>query len=695
LKEIIAILYKRPFFLLLLFLVIAYLPVFLPFFHLKNDLISQNLPTRYIISESLYSGYFPWWNPYIHFGIPQYGDMNTGFWNPFLWLIAKTSGYNIWTITYEEMFYILLGGWGIYKVVKELGISKEIAIVTALSYMSCGYITGHVQYFCWITGTAFFPYVLLYFLKINKFPVFKNYIIGALTVFLFISSTHPGLIIGAAYFFLFALIILFLFRRSYARGLYRPEFWLINFIFLLISILFCFGVLISDIDVLQDISRGSKISLQQSLLAPATFQSYLSVLFPLAVNKSSFFATDISMRNVFVGIAGLSGFIFLFRYVSKNFLVALLSVLLFFILLSAGSIFKTVFYYTLPFLGYVRLNGEFAYFVLLILLLAGAVGLHHFLSDSGSRDLLKRLMRFFMIAASAAIVIALLAMIFSRSSVIYSLPPNGKDFRSIVKDILDRFEFADLLLVSAFIQLIAFLLISRNFSSPKRMAVIAIINLVINTWLSLPFTGLGMASKKQIHEEMFVPPHGLFAQELTPLSKTVFLDSSLKEKFTLVGTYSKKIGYPQEEQYPVELNSTEQFYKDSALQRFIYDQSYIFLSTDTTITAKTNFDSSRIEIVEFGAGYLRLIIDNPGYHFITFLQNNYPYWQTFINGKITRHYTGFKTFISVPVERGRQEVVFKFNPSPIKKAIAINIVILLIGLFSLLHPRLRNKLVVS
>src|SRR5437899_2075953 len=105
---------ERPFILFLLLLLLVYLPVFLPFFHIKNDLVTQNLPTRFVISESIYSGYFPWWNPYINFGIPQYGDMNGGYWNPLLWLIARTSGYGIWAITLEEMFYILMGAWGIF-----------------------------------------------------------------------------------------------------------------------------------------------------------------------------------------------------------------------------------------------------------------------------------------------------------------------------------------------------------------------------------------------------------------------------------------------------------------------------------------------------------------------------------------------------------------------------------------------------
>ena len=156
-KKTAAFLTAHPFLIFVLFLFAAYLPVFLPFFHIKNDLITQNLPTRFVISESLYSGYFPWWNPYINFGNPQYGDMNGGYWNPFLWLIAKTWGYNIWSITLEEMFYVLIGGYGIYALCKEMSFTKFTAIIAGLSYMSSGYILGHLQHFVWITGTAFFP----------------------------------------------------------------------------------------------------------------------------------------------------------------------------------------------------------------------------------------------------------------------------------------------------------------------------------------------------------------------------------------------------------------------------------------------------------------------------------------------------------------------------------------------------------
>ncbi len=399
------LLYKRPFLIFLLFLLVAYLPVLLPYFHLKNDLISQNLPTRFVFSEALYSGFEPFWNPYLHYGSPQYGDMNNGFWNPMQWLIGSTFGYTIYSITFEELFYILIGGWGMYKVTKEF-FSKDVAIITGLTYMCCGYLTGHLQYFCWITGTGYFPFVLLYFIRINKNPIIKNFLFGGISVFLFTASTHPGLIIGSAYFFAFALLMIYFNRKGILQQLYHKRFWRINLTFLLISCALSIVVIYSNIEVLKYIYRGTKVSMEQTLMTPTSLQSYLSLYLPLPVHKTSFFNTDIAMRNVYIGIAHFIGLIFIVRLVSKRVLISFGLPLLFFILLSAGSYFKIFAWKFLPFLGFVRLNGEFTYFVILLLLLYGSAGIHDLMQKKVSWP--NKALSYFMIGT---VLISLLAFI--------------------------------------------------------------------------------------------------------------------------------------------------------------------------------------------------------------------------------------------------------------------------------------------
>jgi hypothetical protein len=107
-------------------------------------------------------------------------------------------------------------------------------------------------------------------------------------------------------------------------------------------------------------------------------------------------------------------------------------------------------------------------------------------------------------------------------------------------------------------------------------------------------------------------PRGLHAQELRPLNQTKFLDTSLRNELWLLGSYSKKIGYPVQEQYPVQLSSTGKFFNDTGLHRFINQQSYVFLSADTTGLSQTSFDSSYIAVTAFGPGYMKVLVNNPG-----------------------------------------------------------------------------------
>ncbi len=674
------ILYQNPFLLFLLFICLAYLPVLLPFFHIKNDLITQNLPTRFVFSESIYSGFEPFWNPYINYGIPQYGDMNNGFWNPVQWLIGSTIGYSIYSITLEELFYILIGGWGTFKVCRDF-FNKEVAIVTGLAYMCSGYITGHMQYLCWLTGVGYFPYVLLYFLRTNKSPVIRNFVMGGISTFFFLASTHPGLIIGAVYFFLFLILIIFINRNDFTKTLYHKKFLLINLTILLTGCLLSLVVIISNLEVLPLISRGSKVTLEETLLHPTTFQSYLSLLFPLAVNKSDWFNTDIGMRNSYIGILSLFGIITAFRYFTKRQLITFSLPLLFFVLLSSGGLFKAFAWKALPLLGYVRLNGEFTYFVILLLLFCGSIGLDKLIKENKTTTNYKTSGNILTGITIAALIVSLTMLLFKGISVQF-VPGNG-DIKSIIKDIIDKLTIWELLTIQSSIQ-IATLLIFRKHSSNKIVVTFVFaFNLSLITWLTMPFTGIGMMSKKEVQAVINTFPKGINSQELVSINDTKYIDPSYESQFMLISSYSKKIGYHHQDQYPVQLKKNNDFCSKKTVFEFIKNQAFLFLSADTTINTATNFDSANINVIRSGPGYIKCIIRNNSYKWLTLLQNNYPYWQVKVNGKTVDHFTAFETFISIPVTIGKHEIEFCFEPKRIKFLALLNIGLLAAALLIL------------
>ncbi|MBK7560036.1 MAG: hypothetical protein IPI68_00595 [Chitinophagaceae bacterium] len=682
------ILYKKPFWLFLLFLSVAYLPVFLPFFNLKNDILTQNLPTRFVFGESLYSGFEPFWNPYLNYGTPQYGDMNNGFWNPVQWLIGSVFGYNIYTITYEELFYILIGGWGIYKVSKEL-FSKDVALVTGLAYMCCGYLTGHLQYLCWITGTAYFPYVLLHFIRINKNPIVKNFLFGGISVLLFVASTHPGLIIGASYFFAFTLLIIYFNRKKNLNQFHHPKFWRINSLFFLISCLLSIVVIVSNLEVLKYISRGNKVTLEQALMAPTTLQSYLSVFLPLPVHKTNFFSTDIAMRNVYLGLAHLTGIFFLCQIKNKRHLITLVIPLLFFVLLSAGGYFKTFAWNFLPLLGFVRLNGEFTYFVILILLLLGAAGLQQFINKKYPTSL-TRIFSYLQWASVIMVISALLLIIITRSSIFFSNHIDSTSIKGIIKSSIEYMSFWDLFFIQAIIQTVTIYLAKKFFDNKPRVNLLLCLNLLVITWLTLPFTGLGMMSKKEIQSVINTFPRGIQTQQLVAINDAEYIKPADESQFLLISSYSKKIGYTKPDQYPVQLNSYNGFIADTALNSFIKKQTYLFLSQDTLINTATSFDSAHIQVIRSGAGFTKCIIRNEDFKWLTLLQNNYRYWEVSVDGEKTNHQTGFRASISVPVEKGVHTIEFKFKPTLIKNTMWVNLILLLICIIIIFIPKLSN-----
>jgi hypothetical protein len=689
-----------PFLCLLTFGLLAYLPVLLPFFHVKNDLVTQNLPTRFFISESLHSGCFPWWNPYINFGIPQYGDMNNGYWNPILWLIAPTAGYGIWAITLEEVFYILLGGCGIWLICRQQRTSPATAFLTAASYMACGFIQGHLQHFCWITGTAYFPFVLLYFIRIHKNPVWKNFIGGGISTALFLSATHPGLIIGALYFFAFLHLGIWMLRKDALRPFYHRRFWAVSGIFLAVSVLLSLVIIVSDIDVLGHISRGQKVSLDEALMTPTTAPSYLSLLFPIAVQRSSIFQTDLAMRNTYIGLALLAGLLLFFRYAGKRLRLYTLSMLGFFLLLAGGGWFKTLAYYTLPFTGYVRMNGEFSYFVTLIMLLAGAWGLETYFRSprQPTPDHSRRLFRLAGVCGGLTFLSIVIILITHASFAYHDFTPAPADWKQTIKTLITEASFWDLLALGALVQGLTLLFLAQSgFTRPmagrSRSTAILILaaNAIITCWLILPFTGLGMASKADRQDLINTFPKGIHVQEQVPLKHTRFLDSSYYRDLYLFGSYSKKIGYPKEEDYPVEVSTTRDFFRDQARLDFIRNQSFIFLSTDTTTTAATCFDSTHIRITRFCPGQLHASVDNDGYHYLTFLQNNYPWWKVKVDGHAVPHTTGFKTFITIPLSPGPgHQVEFEFDPWPVQTALQINLLLLALAILPLGIKKVRN-----
>lgn len=648
---------------------LAYLPIISMLFALKNDAFTGYFPPKFFMSESIYSGVLPLWNPYINYGLPQYGDMSSAFWSPVTWLIASTVGYNVYSFTLEEAFYIFLAGLGMYRLTSYWNIKYNIKLIAGVSYMCSGYFVGHLQHFNWISGAAFFPWCLFFYLEALRSNNIYHLIKFGFAFGLFFSSAHPGLIIGASYFLMLILIstVIHQFKKRHDRLKLLLETGKKLFYILIAAFLFIIGPLIGYLEILPYISRGDKL-LVDLIGEPATIPSWISVLSPFIVNKNNdLFNTDISIRNSYFGLFFL--ILFLTGVVNKKtkWQQLLLMSGIFFFLLSFGGIFKNIFYEYLPLFSYVRLSGEFRLFSIISFILFSAIQLNK--TDAAQVWIkLRPVIRGLLIILILSLPFSLYAVILKKQSIFFNQSLVMTEWRLWLKQIVDHITFYDTLLIAGLMQILLLLFISHCLKKERKSILIFIISgeLIITTLLNLPFTGVGKASAKEVQHILDRSPHGIPVPILQPIINNDTLELNMEKMIGNWSFYNKQIGTPRPVPYPINLHSTLLFFEDPNLTE-INRKPYLYFSI-SDLSEKPD-----IKVSHFTPNHISIKANAPSEDTLVFKQNYYPNWLCTINNIPINIQKSEATFLSVPVKKGLQEITFQFRNNKIVALIFLNL----------------------
>lgn len=644
------------------------------------------------MSESLHAGYLPLWNPYINYGIPQYGDMSSGYWSPITWLIAGTVGYTAYTFTIEVLIYIFIAAIGMYKLAGLFNLNRQVSFIAAIAYMCCGYFVGHLQHFNWLSGAAFLPWCIWCYLVLQTQFTIKNILLSALLFYLFISSAHPGLSIGAFYFFIALLLFLF-FKNENRVNIYGrlKKIAATNAVLLVLLLILSAGMIIGYLDILPHFSRGEKLLLAESLKNPATPQSWISALLPLStVRNDPFFATDISMRNIYFSITLLLFFFVSFFKMNrwqKFFLYTGLA----FLLLSAGGIFKTFAYNFIPLISYVRLDGEFIIFPLLCFIIVAAIELNTFNTEQKEfKGRIKWIYYFIEVTLFLCIAFGFYKTISGKEGLLYSFKniTTQSDLSLKLKATVDAISFYDALWIQGIIQLLLLWGIKFSLREKRRSLLVKIViaDLIIATLLNLPFTGVGKASVAEVQTVLNKSPAGIPIPALQPIINNDTIN--LYER-GLVGDwslYNKQIGVKKEVPYPIQLKGTKAYFDLTELKPGLTFLKENFLFTGSEI---------KPEIIEFSPNNIKFktSIDNDSDR-IVYQQVFYPHWN-YNNGKemkpVLKDLFGF---MSAPLTKGQNEIEFSFQPIKVKVGMMLSLVSFLAVVILLLFnpPFIRRSL---
>ncbi len=657
-------------------LFVAFLPISSFLFFLKNDAFNGYFPPKFFMSESIHSGYLPLWNPYINYGIPQYGDMSSGYWSPVTWLIASTVGYNAYSFTIETLFYILTAGIGVYQLLSFWKLSDTVRFIAGVSFMCCGYHIGHLQHFNWLSGAAFLPWCLWSYLLLLHHFSYKNIAATALLLYMLVASAHPGITIAATYFFIATMLFVF-FKNENAQPLLRriASWGKTHTLLLLLTLLISCGMIAGYLDILPHFGRGEKVSLQESLENPTSLQCWLSCLLPFAtVKNQAFFQTDLSMRNCYFSLTLLFFLITAIFQKKSGWQKFFLISGLIFLLLSSGGIFKTFAYKFIPLIGFVRLNGEFSIFAILCFILAAAIQLNHFFKEpAGHQKNGKLIFSLLALLLIGCVTTGVYKAASGKDSFLFTLHHTFAQpgIAMKLKSLIDAISFYDTLWIQGILQLLLlwFIRYALTHNRPGLLKTIVIADLLLASLLNIPFTGAGKAAVADVQQVLNQSPKGIPVPEL---KKIVALDTLSSEKKGLVGNwsmYSKNIGTVSKVPYPVSLKNTDAYFDskitDSTLS--VDNNTYVFISP---VQAG---HSNAISIASFAPGKISLQIqaDHDGSN-IVYLQNYYPHWY-YNNGNEKRMvYKSGINFMMAPIAAGKNKLSFSFEPTLVKWAMLVS-----------------------
>jgi hypothetical protein len=304
----------------------------------------------------------------------------------------------------------------------------------------------------------------------------------------------------------------------------------------------------------------------------------------------------------------------------------------------------------------------------------------------------EKLLHYTMLFFLLAFFIAIGGILFTRHTA-YGITNKGSLFEKI-KAIVQQLNFWHLLLISTALQLFFTFLYKKYFFKKGLLLIAVAVHLVLLAWLTLPFTGLGFMPRKKVQHIISSMPEGIFKPYQQSINTNTYISARYDSIIGSAAFYSKQIGYPAQPYYPVILTPTEAFYADSNVVPFINNQSYLFLTSDTTVKAVTNYDSAKIKVVEYTPAFIKAKVLNEQFTYLIFLQNNYPRWKVLVDGRPITHFTAFKTFIGIPLPKGTHEVIYQFDTRSLQMVLYINIAVLILGLLMLTNKKAANSTLV-
>ena len=305
---------KNKFQLLLIGLILICLyPLSLFIYIPKWDNINGYLPYRFFISDYIHNGHLPLWNPFQRLGMPGYSDLQSGCWNPIVWILILFGKYTIKSLIIELLTCYVFAGLGMFNLAKYLFKCEKTSFIIGFSYALSGFMVGSSQLMVFLIAVTWLPWIITQLLLFFNSYAIKHILLTAFFIALFITGASPAYTIILAYIIIGMFLYHIIITRKQISSV--KKIILGGFGILIILALLILPYINAFLDFSPYFNRIDKLGYNAFLLDnPFTPISYISFLFPYSVIAKTelFNITDLSLRNGYIGHLGFVCFAFYF-----------------------------------------------------------------------------------------------------------------------------------------------------------------------------------------------------------------------------------------------------------------------------------------------------------------------------------------------------------------------------------------------
>lgn len=698
-------------FVLLAVCIIAFWQIALLQNGMKWDFVDAYLPARYFFSEAVLNNTFPFWNPYMLYGVPFYADLVSVF-NPEFWLVANMFAYSNITLQFVFLAYVFLAGVNFRYFLQRFKVDEAIALSLAIAYMLSGFVVGNAQHLGFISGYALLPLVVAAYFQFVWLLNVKSLCRFSLVFLVMIFAAYPGITVMVCYF-LAAVFVYYLLATLRSKQTIRP-FLFYHFALVFIVLAGSSVLLLAYFQAQPFLSRYSGLTLQQVLLNPLTFRSFLSFVFPMATGAdAAYFSTDPSMSNAYMGIFGL--FLFLMAIITGNknklSMLFLVSAVVGLLAALGNQFFLREFLYTyFPFMNMFKYPSIFRAFSIFGFLAFAGLNFDWAIKIQKKRiwALAGALVAFIVFFVAQSINTIDAFALFDTSFSLTSLQTININEAIILQGVIQ------LLLLGTLLFFLVFK--SKKSYLPFIFVLLFAIDGIIATQLNIHHTVIGKDDPVEFKAYLDAQPKGFPIPQLRPIGENS--DKNAAGSFTWRNnnvfpkrpTFDGMVSFKLDGYYKLSQDFPE-------LMEAMKKQPLLFLTDDVRLYndtlsrgEKTVFSkaedlqnlkekrlqlapSDQLRITHFSPNSITIKTQAEHDNLLVFQQNYYNGWQVWVDGKQQKLFQTNYSIMSTLLPAGEHLVQFKYRNNMVLVFFVVSmfIVLLLASLLFLLHWRQHPK----